>query len=100
MTPNKTPHRLNDKSEPDRKASQRLIMSVAAAVICAILSFLSYRDGMLWQVPLWLVAAIVLLALPLLPQTRGHQRLLQASRWLVAAMAIGVFISELIRRQG
>ncbi len=77
----------------------RLVMSFAAAAICAVLAYLSYNDGLTWQAPIWLGMGVVLAAIPLLPFTRNHSLLVQGSRWLTVAVAIGLFIWEIFRRR-
>ena len=74
-------------------------MSMASGVICAILAYLSYRDGLIWQVPIWLGVGAILVAIPLLPQTRNNRALVQTSRWVAVAIAIGFFVWEIVRRR-
>ena len=80
------------------KAFEHLIMSIFAAAICIVLAYLTYRDGQSWQIPVWLGMAAVLVAIPLLPQTRNDGRALKASRWIVVAVAVGFFVAEMFRR--
>lgn len=74
-------------------------MSFAAGAICAILAYLAYNDGLVWQVPIWLGVGVVLVAIPLLPFTRNNRAVVKGSRWLAVAVAIGFFIWEIIRRR-
>lgn len=75
-------------------------MSFAAGIICVVLAYVSYNDGLLWQVPIWLAVGIVLVAIPLLPFTRNNKVLVQSARWTAVAIAIGFFVWEIIRRRG
>jgi len=92
------PQHRNRQSQRDPEA-QRLVMSLASGAICAILAYLSYNDGNYWQVPVWLGIGAILVAVPILPWTSKNHRLVQSSRWLAAAIAIGFFVWEIIRRR-
>jgi len=74
-------------------------MSFASGVICAILAIVSYRDGVFWQIPIWLGLGVILVGIPLLPWTKNNRILVQSSRWLVVAIAVGFFVWEIIRRR-
>lgn len=92
-------NRQEHNRQEERRDVQRLVMSAVAAVICLILAYLSYRDQNAWQIPVWVTLGVTLVAVPLLPQTKGNPRLVKLSRWIVAAVAIGMFVFELVRRR-
>ena len=94
---------MSARQRPQRQQrdpeAQGLVMSMASGIICAILAYLSYTNGLYWQIPVWLGVGAVLVCIPLLPWTRHNRVLVQSSRWLAVAIAIGFFVWEIIRRR-
>lgn len=95
---------MNKRPQPTKGTqrdpeAQRLVMSMASGAICAILAYVSYNDGVVWQVPVWLGLGVILVGIPLLPWTKNKRVLVQSSRWFAVAIAIGFFVWEIIRRR-